>query len=82
MDSVEDSGGFDLEGFMSAVNKPNGQWTARERSAVRVVGRMAENMTPSQRREQEISFAYGNVAIENPEVTEEMVERAYDGVML
>ncbi len=31
-------------------------------------------MTPEQEREQRISWAYGNCAIENPLVTREMVE--------
>lgn len=35
-------------------------------------------MTPAQLREQRISFAYGNCAIENPNVTREMVERIHD----
>jgi hypothetical protein len=35
-------------------------------------------MTPEERRAQVISFAYGNLAIENPAITREMVERAYD----
>lgn len=29
-------------------------------------------------REQSISFAYGNVALHNPDVTREMVEEVYD----
>lgn len=33
-------------------------------------------MTPEELHEQRISFAYGNVAIENPRVTREMVEDA------
>ena len=33
-------------------------------------------MTPEERREQAISFAYGNAAIENPLITREMVEQA------
>lgn len=33
-------------------------------------------MTPEERREQRISFAYGNVSMHNPDVTREMVERA------
>jgi hypothetical protein len=35
-------------------------------------------MTEEERREQAISFAYGNTALSNPDVTREMVERAYD----
>lgn len=35
-------------------------------------------MTPAQLREQRISWAYGNCAIENPNVTREMVERIHD----
>lgn len=36
-------------------------------------------MTPQERIEQSISFAYGNGAIENPNITREMVEKAaYD----
>lgn len=35
-------------------------------------------MTAGQLREQRISFAYGNVAIENPRITREMVERLHD----
>lgn len=38
----------------------------------------APPMTPAQLREQRISFAYGNCAIENPNVTKEMVERIHD----
>ncbi len=30
------------------------------------------------RREQAISFAYGNVSLSNPDVTREMVEEAFD----
>ncbi|MEK7151661.1 MAG: hypothetical protein AAB784_03045 [Patescibacteria group bacterium] len=35
-------------------------------------------MTPEEIREQVISFAYGNAAIENPSVIREMFEREYD----
>lgn len=35
-------------------------------------------MTPEQKRAQAISFAYGNCHIENPRITREMVEQAYD----
>lgn len=35
-------------------------------------------MTPAERREQRISWAYGNVALSNPSVTREMVERIHD----
>lgn len=34
--------------------------------------------TPQQREAQRRSFAYGNVKIENPRVTREMVNRAAD----
>lgn len=37
--------------------------------------RDARRATPAELRAQRISFAYGNVAIENPRVTREMVER-------
>jgi hypothetical protein len=33
-------------------------------------------MTPDELREQEISFAWGNIAYENPRITRQMVERA------
>lgn len=35
-------------------------------------------MSPEQRRAQEIDFAWGNVALEYPEITREMVEAAYE----
>jgi len=35
-------------------------------------------MTPEELREQRISWAYGNAAIDNPSITREMVEREYD----
>ena len=35
-------------------------------------------MTADERRRQAISFAYGNLAIENSGITREMVEQAYD----
>jgi len=39
----------------------------------------AENpVTPEEYRAQVISFAYGNVALHNPRITREMVEKAYD----
>lgn len=34
--------------------------------------------TPEERRAQAISFAYGNAAIENPDITREIIERQYD----
>lgn len=37
-------------------------------------------MTPAQLREQRISWAYGNCAIENPTITREMVERIHDEI--
>jgi hypothetical protein len=37
-------------------------------------------MTAAQLREQRISFAYGNLAIENPHITRDMVERAHDEI--
>lgn len=44
--------------------------------AARAVGEVL--MTPEQEREQRISFAFGNVALHNPAVTREMVERIVD----
>ncbi len=38
-------------------------------------------MTPAQRRQQAISFAYGNTHIENPRITRDMVEAAYDRLL-
>jgi hypothetical protein len=35
-------------------------------------------MTIEERRRQAISFAYGNAKLSNPNVTREMVERAYE----
>lgn len=35
-------------------------------------------MTAAQMREQRISFVYGNLAMHNPAITREMVERAVD----
>lgn len=35
-------------------------------------------MTPAEIREQRISFAYGNAAMENPRITREMVEAEHD----
>lgn len=35
-------------------------------------------MTPTELREQRISFAYGNAAIDNPRITRKMVEEEYD----
>lgn len=35
-------------------------------------------MTEEERREQRISFAYGNVAFHNPAITREMVEQEVD----
>jgi hypothetical protein len=35
-------------------------------------------MTPAQLRAQRISWAYGNCAIGNPNITKEMVERVHD----
>jgi hypothetical protein len=35
-------------------------------------------MTEEEYREQRISFAYGNLAIDNPEITKEMVREAAD----
>lgn len=35
-------------------------------------------MSPEQRRAQEIDFAWGNIAIDHPWITREMVERAED----
>lgn len=35
-------------------------------------------MTPAQMREQRISWAYGNCALDNPRITRKMVEDAHD----
>ena len=35
-------------------------------------------LTPAQEREHKISFVYGNINIENPLVTREMVEKLVD----
>ena len=37
-------------------------------------------MTPEQRREQRIRFAYGNLKLHNPDITREDVERAAEEV--
>lgn len=36
------------------------------------------DMTPEQRKQQTISFVYGNLRIENPLITREIVEQAYE----
>lgn len=41
-----------------------------------LVKKMTGPMTPKEQAEQRINFAYGNVALHNPEVTREDVERA------
>lgn len=38
----------------------------------------AEPMTPEQKEQQHRSFAYGNAAISNPDVTREMVDEVVD----
>lgn len=40
--------------------------------------RLAPPMTTAELRAQRVSWAYGNCAIENPNITREMVERAHD----
>lgn len=35
-------------------------------------------ITPAMRREQAISFAYGNLSLHDPRVTREQVERMYE----
>ncbi len=37
-------------------------------------------LTPEEKEQQRRSFAYGNVAIENPRITREMVDRAADAL--
>jgi len=66
--------------FMSAMNKPESQWTQRERRAIETVRQISESATPEQRRAHAISWAYGNLAIEDPDVTKEDIERAYDSM--
>jgi hypothetical protein len=39
-------------------------------------------MTPEEREEQRRSFAYGNVAIENPQVTRAMIDEAAERLAL
>ncbi len=39
-----------------------------------------EAETPAEKREAAISWAYGNAALSNPDVTREMVEAAYDRI--
>lgn len=40
--------------------------------------RTAPPMTAAELREQRISFAYGNVSMENPNITRDMVEQEHD----
>ncbi len=40
--------------------------------------RCDRRMTDAERREQRISFAYGNTVIENPNITRELVEQLGD----
>ena len=37
-------------------------------------------MTPEEKEEQRRSFAYGNIKIENPRITREMVDKAADEI--
>ncbi len=37
-------------------------------------------LTPEQKEEQRRSFVYGNLVIENPRITREMVDRAADEI--
>jgi hypothetical protein len=37
-------------------------------------------LTPEEKEKQRRSFAYGNVVIENPHITREMVDRAADEI--
>lgn len=50
---------------------------------IRMTARRLEQLknykvTEKERKEQAISFAYGNVKLSNPNVTREMVKRAYE----
>jgi hypothetical protein len=38
-------------------------------------------MTPEHRREQVISFAYGNMKLHDPSITREDIERAYENLV-
>jgi len=39
-------------------------------------------LTPEEKEQQRRSFAYGNVAIENPRITREMIDLAADEILL
>jgi len=78
MANIEYSREFVLEGFRKAISTPKSQWTLDEQMAMDIVKQMADNMTPEQKREQRISFAYGNLAIEDPNVTREEIARICD----
>lgn len=50
---------------------------------IRMTSRRLEQLknykvTEKERKEQAISFAYGNVKLSNPNITREMVEKAYE----
>jgi len=50
---------------------------------IRMTARRLEQLknykvTEKERKEQAISFAYGNVKLSNPNITREMVEKAYE----
>jgi hypothetical protein len=47
-------------------------------ASVEAFARMTPTEQRAMRRAQAISFAYGNLAIENDRITREMVEKAYD----
>jgi hypothetical protein len=56
----------------------NSELNALLKASVEAFDRLSPEAKKAHRRAQAISFVYGNLAIENPNITREMVEKAYD----
>jgi hypothetical protein len=63
------------------LSKPAPRRPALEKlikDSIESMKRMSHEELRIMRREQAISFVYGNLAIDNDRITREMVEKAYD----
>lgn len=64
--------------MLSKPLPPNPELDALVRASIEAFARLSPEEKRAHRRAQAISFVYGNLAIENDNITREMVEKAYD----
>jgi len=65
------------EDIMAILNKKESNKTEKDREKIKKMMEISEGMTKEDYRLQAIGFVAGNVGIDNPDITRDAIEKAY-----